>query len=655
MAFTLVTISATYHNEDGSPASGSVHFSLTAPLANGGEIREPTTVVATLDGGGRISLLLPATDDPGTLPGGVTYLVQEQISAAPMRLWYVAVPRASSTLDLSTVAPALGPAAAFQYALDAAVVHLAGTETITGLKTFGVAPLLPAASLPESAVAGLGPDLAARALDATAVHLAGAETISGQKTFTSSVIGGAFVGAGGPVFNVTHPSFAGGADPTGVVDSTAAIQATINAIPVSGGIVFLPPATSLGWPAVYKVSATLSWSTKPIWLMGSSSGVQPTGGTQLRVAAGVTAINPQNGAGGLGARSRVSGLHLVGSDATPGTNDGILLQCSEAQLEDLVIEGFGRYGLNVDSSDLTTAHNANIFSARSVRCATNKSGGFHTIGANSNGGTFLNCDADSNTGWGILEESTLGNVYLGQHLSGNSLGAIRMSGLTKNNRFYGTYFESQNVPALQLDAGAASNIVEFTNCSRPDATDPIIDNSAAVNFITYHQGGLHQTRLLVGSSNPNGPYFDFLGSSGTAQFLNGAQFRFQGADQTSNWYLQAIAGGRLSVSSAQAVPLLVQNALQVSGDISSMKVGSGLRITEGVNCKQGVATLVAGSVSVGNTSVTANSRIFLTSQVDGGTVGFLRVSARTAGTSFVITSSSATDTSTVAYQIYEPA
>jgi hypothetical protein len=80
---------------------------------------------------------------------------------------------------------------------------------------------------------------------------------------------------------------------------------------------------------------------------------------------------------------------------------------------------------------------------------------------------------------------------------------------------------------------------------------------------------------------------------------------------------------------------------------------AGLTVAEGSNAKMGVATLVGGAATVANTSVTANSRIFLMSQVDGGTPGWLRVSARTAGTSFVITSSSGTDTSTVAYLILE--
>jgi hypothetical protein len=93
--------------------------------------------------------------------------------------------------------------------------------------------------------------------------------------------------------------------------------------------------------------------------------------------------------------------------------------------------------------------------------------------------------------------------------------------------------------------------------------------------------------------------------------------------------------------------------LQIGGNLSL--IYGGIRVLEDVNCKQGIATLVAGEAVVSNTSVTANSRIILTSQVDGGTPGFLRVPTRTAGASFKIKSSSATDTSTVAYHMFEPA
>lgn len=65
----------------------------------------------------------------------------------------------------------------------------------------------------------------------------------------------------------------------------------------------------------------------------------------------------------------------------------------------------------------------------------------------------------------------------------------------------------------------------------------------------------------------------------------------------------------------------------------------------------GRAVLVGGTVVVSNPNVTDASNIFLTSQVSGGTSGALRISARTAGTSFTITSTSVLDTSTVAYLI----
>lgn len=66
--------------------------------------------------------------------------------------------------------------------------------------------------------------------------------------------------------------------------------------------------------------------------------------------------------------------------------------------------------------------------------------------------------------------------------------------------------------------------------------------------------------------------------------------------------------------------------------------------------QNGTATLVAGTVTVSTAAVAAGSRIFL-SKNSGTSTGALRVSARTAGTSFVITSSDAADTSTVAWKI----
>lgn len=78
------------------------------------------------------------------------------------------------------------------------------------------------------------------------------------------------------------------------------------------------------------------------------------------------------------------------------------------------------------------------------------------------------------------------------------------------------------------------------------------------------------------------------------------------------------------------------------------------KVKEGTDCRQGVATLVSGSIIVPCTVVTASSRIYLTVQSPAGTVGSPYVSARVAGASFSISSTSLSDASTVAYLIVEP-
>lgn len=102
-----------------------------------------------------------------------------------------------------------------------------------------------------------------------------------------------------------------------------------------------------------------------------------------------------------------------------------------------------------------------------------------------------------------------------------------------------------------------------------------------------------------------------------------------------------------------ASPTFTGDVNSSTGNVLISTIGKGLQVKTGTNAKIGTAVLVAGTMTVANTSVTANSLIFLTSQVNGGTPGFLRITAKTAATSFVITSSNAADTSTVAWIIVE--
>jgi len=105
-------------------------------------------------------------------------------------------------------------------------------------------------------------------------------------------------------------------------------------------------------------------------------------------------------------------------------------------------------------------------------------------------------------------------------------------------------------------------------------------------------------------------------------------------------------------------------AVTRSGAPARLQVGRGMSYATGdssspttvtpANWKSGTATLSSGTVTVSNTSVTSSSRIIVTVQTPGGTPGAPYVSTVTAGTSFVIKSTSGSDTSTIAYHIYEP-
>ncbi|MEV4033388.1 right-handed parallel beta-helix repeat-containing protein [Streptomyces umbrinus] len=90
---------------------------------------------------------------------------------------------------------------------------------------------------------------------------------------------------------------------------------------------------------------------------------------------------------------------------------------------------------------------------------------------------------------------------------------------------------------------------------------------------------------------------------------------------------------------------------------NSLRLGSaggGIAIAEGANARMGVATLVGGTVTVANTSVTANTRVAHFRQAAGGTLGELSAT-KVVGTSFTIASDNAADTSVVAWVLFEAA
>lgn len=206
------------------------------------------------------------------------------------------------------------------------------------------------------------------------------------------------------------------------------------------------------------------------------------------------------------------------------------------------------------------------------------------------------------------------------------------------------------------------------------STDTILVNPLPFNRLVTSKGGLLTN---AGANNGTGDQVLAVGSNGTVPVANSAAalgiqwlapivaaapFTFTAATRTltiataTGSVTGVLTGANFTTfnnKAPTASPTFTGNINSSTGSVLISTIGQGLSIKQGTNSKIGTAILVAGTTTVSNTSTTANSRIFVMSQLDGGTPGFLRITSKVVGTSFTITSSSALDTSTVAWIIIE--
>jgi len=153
---SLTTISDTVYRADGTAASGTVLISWPSfQTAEGDAVAAGNLAVTIGPLGAFTAQLVP---NVGATPAGTYYVVVLQLDDGTVRTEYWAVPAISPTTiaaALTTPGTGLGNLAATQpyvnaavanRAIDATVVHLAGTETVTGTKQFTVPPALPAPS-----------------------------------------------------------------------------------------------------------------------------------------------------------------------------------------------------------------------------------------------------------------------------------------------------------------------------------------------------------------------------------------------------------------------------------------------------------------------------------------------------------------------------
>ena len=148
------TVSDTVYLADGTPASGTLILTWPSFVTSSGTAVAAGSTSAKLGANGALSIAL--APNAGATPAGVYYTVVYQVGPGQVKTEYWMVPT-NSPANLATVrtTPGSGLAAqpvSMQYvnavlatkADEGSVVHLNGSETISGTKTFASAPNVPA-------------------------------------------------------------------------------------------------------------------------------------------------------------------------------------------------------------------------------------------------------------------------------------------------------------------------------------------------------------------------------------------------------------------------------------------------------------------------------------------------------------------------------
>jgi len=118
--------------------------------------------------------------------------------------------------------------------------------------------------------------------------------------------------------------------------------------------------------------------------------------------------------------------------------------------------------------------------------------------------------------------------------------------------------------------------------------------------------------------------------------------------------VQGLAGQTANLLEAQNSSGTALSAIDAGGNFSTLTAGVGLKVKSGSNARIGTGTLSGGTLAVANTSVTANTRVFLTDTTSGTltNVGSL-TAVINAGTGFTVNSTNVLDTSTFNWLLVE--
>lgn len=158
----------------------------------------------------------------------------------------------------------------------------------------------------------------------------------------------------------------------------------------------------------------------------------PNGGVRL------TDWNTQQGV-------RFDGLCFQGYGAPPDT-DGVLISVSGVEFSHGCADHYTGHGFNI-KGNVSQQSNASLGYFVKNRTIWNGGDGVHIEGGDAQVGTFIEIDAEQNSGYGINDQSAYGNTFIGYHGNANALGCINTKdGSVQSGSFLSPYCEGDQDP-----------------------------------------------------------------------------------------------------------------------------------------------------------------------------------------------------------------
>jgi hypothetical protein len=226
-------------------------------------------------------------------------------------------------------------------------------------------------------------------------------------------------------------------------DNRAAFYDAMEFIAAYGGTTIIAgPTIQLGYGSYY-MSDELVFD-RSVCLRGMGLGKYHDGSnSRLIFAAGKKGIvlnhYPESvpGAGG----SHVAYVHIESlGHGGQTTKHGIEMDVT-ASIEHSTIRGFGGNGVDI-TADINVGSNANCFYLNYLTIYSNAGHGVYCSGGDANAGTGIGLNLLSNGGYGIRDDSFLGNTWVGCHTSGNTTGAYYLVGGGSRSVLLGCYSEA---------------------------------------------------------------------------------------------------------------------------------------------------------------------------------------------------------------------